>query len=141
MKELRVNEEGTSSLGISDAQWSARPMMIGVTSGNTIKVFDLLVSDSPTTTIENDCLVTKLAFNKSGSVVGTISTPFFLQRTISITHKLTEIIYLMFHRNGTVAFSDEKGWIHVWKLPSKLTAQDPREMEHFLDVTKVRTEI
>lgn len=58
--------QGEGSL-ISDAQWSTtRPMMLGVTSGTTLKIFDLLVGETPVASITHEHLVTKLAFNKSG---------------------------------------------------------------------------
>lgn len=61
------DQENAGGCPISDVQWSAtRPMMLGVASGNALKIFDLLQGESPVITIEHDAPVTRVAFNKSG---------------------------------------------------------------------------
>ncbi|CAL8143814.1 unnamed protein product [Orchesella dallaii] len=109
IKELIVNTENKADETVVDAQWSARPMMLGVTCGSVLKIYDLLTGESPVSTIDHDSPVTKLAFNKSGS--------------------------------GTVAVADEKGRLHIWKLPTKLISQDPKEMEIFMETIKIQSEI
>ncbi len=44
-------------------------------------------------------------------------------------------------RSDTVAVADDRGRVHIWKLPLKITSQDPREMELFVEATSINTDM
>lgn len=70
MRELVVttnDQDSSTGCPISSAQWSkTRPMVFGVTSANTLKLFDLVQGEAPVLSIPHDEPLTCLAFNKSG---------------------------------------------------------------------------